>query len=78
MSVTLNHDPAYHESSLAGIDESSFIAHGGPINESMTSAKELALQNTCLILGRVLDNCILGGRRDYKRLVPFVNTIGNT
>ncbi|GKA17859.1 furry homolog-like protein [Tanacetum coccineum] len=78
MCVTLNHDPAYYESSLAGIDESSFIAHGGPINESMTSAKELALQNTRLILGQVLDNCVLGRRRDYKRLVPFVNTIGNT
>ncbi|KAI3721956.1 hypothetical protein L2E82_32976 [Cichorium intybus] len=74
-----SHDPAYLESSLGGLDESSFMAHGaqaGP-NESGVSAKELALQNTRLILGRVLDNCVLGRKRDYKRLVPFVNTIGN-
>ncbi|XP_047335140.1 protein furry homolog-like [Impatiens glandulifera] len=41
------------------------------------SAREQALQNTRLILGRVLDNCALGRRRDYRRLVPFVTTIGN-
>ncbi|KAL4581927.1 hypothetical protein LXL04_006461 [Taraxacum kok-saghyz] len=45
--------------------------------ESGIPARELALQNTRLILGRVLDNCALGRRRDYKRLVPFVTTTGN-
>ncbi|KAL7135618.1 hypothetical protein ABFS83_11G109900 [Erythranthe nasuta] len=46
-------------------------------NESGISPKELALQNTRLMLGRVLDGCALGRRRDYRRLVPFVTTIGN-
>ncbi|XP_042060292.1 protein furry homolog-like [Salvia splendens] len=45
--------------------------------ESSTSQKELTLQNTRLMLGRVLDSCALGRRRDYRRLVPFVTTIGN-
>ncbi|KAK6152651.1 hypothetical protein DH2020_012290 [Rehmannia glutinosa] len=45
--------------------------------ESGISPKELALQNTRLMLGRVLDCCALGRRRDYRRLVPFVTTIGN-
>ncbi|XP_073157225.1 uncharacterized protein [Henckelia pumila] len=45
--------------------------------ESGISPKELALQNTRSMLGRVLDNCALGRRRDYRRLVPFVTTIGN-
>ncbi|KZV24999.1 protein furry-like [Dorcoceras hygrometricum] len=45
--------------------------------ESGISPKELALQNTRSMLGRVLDNCVLGRRRDYRRLVPFVTTIGN-
>ncbi|XP_057768557.1 uncharacterized protein LOC130988663 isoform X2 [Salvia miltiorrhiza] len=45
--------------------------------ESGVSPKELALQNTRLMLGRVLDSCALGRRRDYRRLVPFVTTIGN-
>ncbi|XP_051117296.1 uncharacterized protein LOC127242007 isoform X1 [Andrographis paniculata] len=51
----------------------------GPANpvESGASQKEVALQNTRLMLGRVLDNCVLGRRRDYRRLVPFVTTIGN-
>ncbi|KAL4577336.1 hypothetical protein LXL04_013444 [Taraxacum kok-saghyz] len=60
-----------YESSL---DESMTMAQ---IPESGVSVKELALQNTRLILGRVLDNCVLGRKRDYKRLVPFVNTISN-
>ncbi|CAI9109932.1 OLC1v1009874C2 [Oldenlandia corymbosa var. corymbosa] len=46
-------------------------------NESGLSARELALQNTRLMLGRVLDGCALGRRRDYRRLVPFVTSIGN-
>ncbi|KAK1432958.1 hypothetical protein QVD17_09861 [Tagetes erecta] len=47
------------------------------LSETGVSPRELALQNTRLILGRVLDNCALGRRRDYKRLVPFVTTSGN-
>jgi len=51
-------------------------AQGGA-TESAMSARETALQNTRLILGRVLDSCALGRKRDYRRLVPFVTTIGN-
>ncbi|GMY12807.1 protein furry homolog-like [Fagus crenata] len=51
-------------------------AQGGS-TESGMSPREVALQNTRLILWRVLDSCALGRRRDYKRLVPFVNNIGN-
>ncbi|KAI7744187.1 hypothetical protein M8C21_020805 [Ambrosia artemisiifolia] len=75
MTASAKHDPALYESNLGGVDKSAFINHGGP---SCVTAKELALRNTRLILGRVLDNCVLGRRRDHKRLVPFVNTIGNT
>ncbi|KAM7268070.1 hypothetical protein ACFE04_010236 [Oxalis oulophora] len=49
----------------------------GSSNDTGMSPRDLALQNTQLILGRVLENCALGKRREYKRLVPFVNTIGN-
>ncbi|XP_042970437.1 uncharacterized protein LOC122302991 isoform X1 [Carya illinoinensis] len=49
----------------------------GSSTESGTSPREVALQNTRLILGRVLDSCALGRRRDYRKLVPFVTTIGN-
>ncbi|XP_052197088.1 uncharacterized protein LOC127804284 isoform X2 [Diospyros lotus] len=58
---------------------SGFGAHNtqGGATESGISARELALQNTRLILGRILDSCGLGRRRDYRRLVPFVTTIGN-
>lgn len=35
---------------------------------------DVALQNTRLILGRVLDNCALG-RGDYRRLVRFVTLV---
>ncbi|XP_047316746.1 protein furry homolog-like isoform X2 [Impatiens glandulifera] len=51
--------------------------HSSSIYESSSSMREQALTNTRLILGRVLDNCALGRRRDYRRLVPFVTTIGN-
>lgn len=44
--------------------------------ESGISPRELALKNTRLMLGRVLDSCALGKRRDYRRLVPFVTGIG--
>lgn len=49
----------------------------GGLTEPGVSPREVALQNTRLILGRVLDSCPLGRRRDYKRLVPFVTSIGN-
>nr|XP_027074978.1 protein furry homolog-like isoform X2 [Coffea arabica] len=45
--------------------------------ESGLPPRELALQNTRLMLGRVLDGCALGRRRDYRRLVPFVTSTGN-
>ncbi|XP_076925725.1 uncharacterized protein LOC143588657 [Bidens hawaiensis] len=73
--------------------QSSFKARSGPLQQAMglgsmmaaqpspsetgVSPRELALQNTRLILGRVLDSCALGRRRDYKRFVPFVTTSGN-
>ncbi|CAL5372703.1 unnamed protein product [Camellia sinensis] len=60
----------------SGFGPGSATVHGGA-TESGMSARELALQNTRLILGRVLDSCALGRRRDYRRLVPFVTTIGN-
>uniref|UniRef100_A0A2P2JFV4 Uncharacterized protein MANES_01G104900 n=2 Tax=Rhizophora mucronata TaxID=61149 RepID=A0A2P2JFV4_RHIMU len=50
-------------------------AQGG--TDSGILPREVALQNTRVILGRVLDNCALGRRRDYRRLVPFVTSIGN-
>ncbi|KAL9424739.1 hypothetical protein AB3S75_031792 [Citrus x aurantiifolia] len=49
----------------------------GNLTESGLSPRDVALQNTRLMLGRVLDNCALGKRRDYRRLVPFVSTIGH-
>ncbi|KAL7221486.1 hypothetical protein ACSBR1_023443 [Camellia fascicularis] len=52
------------------------LAGQGGATESGMSAREKALQNPQLILGRVLDSCALGRRRDYRRLVPFVTTIG--
>ncbi|KAK7381187.1 hypothetical protein VNO78_33717 [Psophocarpus tetragonolobus] len=45
--------------------------------ESGMSPREVALQNTRLILGRVLDRSALGKRKDQKKLVPFVANIGN-
>nr|MCH1933117.1 hypothetical protein [Shewanella shenzhenensis] len=36
----------------------------------------LGLQLTRLLLGRVLDTCALGRKRDHKRLVPLVANIG--
>ncbi|KAH7669286.1 Cell morphogenesis protein C-terminal [Dioscorea alata] len=50
---------------------------GATAPEGGLSQREVSLQNTRLILGRVLDTCALGRRRDYKRLVPFVANIGN-
>ncbi|XP_020234237.1 uncharacterized protein LOC109814268 [Cajanus cajan] len=45
--------------------------------ESGMSPREVALQNTRLILSRVLDRSALGKRKDQKKLVPFVANIGN-
>ncbi|OWM64475.1 hypothetical protein CDL15_Pgr020442 [Punica granatum] len=52
-------------------------ASQGGANDSGLAPREVALRNTRLILGRVLDSCALGRRRDYRRLVPFVTTISN-
>ncbi|KAK4486183.1 hypothetical protein RD792_008852 [Penstemon davidsonii] len=42
--------------------------------ESGISPKELALQNTRLMLGRIRDSCALGRRRDYRRVDKNYNT----
>ncbi|XP_027924280.1 protein furry homolog isoform X2 [Vigna unguiculata] len=57
---------------------SSAFTHGqfGSTESGMTP-REVALQNTRLILGRVLDRSALGKRKDQKKLVPFVPNIGN-
>ncbi|CAK9134058.1 unnamed protein product [Ilex paraguariensis] len=60
-----------------GFGTDSTPAAQGGATESGISPRDLALQNTRLILGRVLDSCALGRRRDYRRLVPFVTSIGN-
>ncbi|XP_062220848.1 uncharacterized protein LOC133920168 isoform X2 [Phragmites australis] len=49
---------------------------GGSAADSGLVARDVALQNTRLLLGRVLDTCALGRKRDHKRLVPFVANIG--
>ncbi|KAI3905077.1 hypothetical protein MKX01_017323 [Papaver californicum] len=46
-------------------------ASGSATETSGLSQKDLALQNTRLILERVLDTCALGRRREYRRLVPL-------
>ncbi|GKU97457.1 hypothetical protein SLEP1_g10601 [Rubroshorea leprosula] len=61
----------------AGFGVTPTSALQGGSTESGMPPKEVALQNTQVILGRVLDNCALGRRKDYKRLVPFVTTIGH-
>ncbi|CAJ1947246.1 unnamed protein product [Sphenostylis stenocarpa] len=48
----------------------------GATDSGMTP-REVALQNTRLILGRVLDRSALGKRKDQKKLVPFVPNIVN-
>ncbi|XP_022844760.1 cell morphogenesis protein PAG1-like isoform X2 [Olea europaea var. sylvestris] len=60
-----------------GYGAASTLAVQANVNESNISPRELALQNSRLMLGRVLDSCALGRRRDYRRLVPFVTTAGN-
>lgn len=53
------------------------MASQGGSTEPGLPPREVALRNTRLILGRVLDKCALGRRRDYRRLVPFVANFGN-
>ncbi|THU63128.1 hypothetical protein C4D60_Mb01t12460 [Musa balbisiana] len=48
----------------------------GSTTDGGLSAREVARQNTRLLLGRVLDTCALGKKRDFKRLVPFVASFG--
>ncbi|KAI4346754.1 hypothetical protein L6164_007624 [Bauhinia variegata] len=64
----------YNMGSVFGVPPTS--GQGGPTDSGM-SPKEVALQNTRLILARVLSNCALGKRKDYRKLVPFVANIGN-
>ncbi|KAK1274267.1 hypothetical protein QJS04_geneDACA009878 [Acorus gramineus] len=62
----------------SGASSTQIVAQGGVAAvDGGLNAREVALQNTKLILGRVLDTCALGRRRDYKRFVPFVANIGN-
>lgn len=61
----------------SGFGAGSTAAAQGAATEVGMSPRDMALQNTRLMLGRVLDNCALGKRRDYKRLVPFVSPIGH-
>uniref|UniRef100_A0A0D3FCF7 Cell morphogenesis protein N-terminal domain-containing protein n=1 Tax=Oryza barthii TaxID=65489 RepID=A0A0D3FCF7_9ORYZ len=49
---------------------------GGSAADTGVATRDVALQNTRLLLGRVLDTCALGRKRDHKRLVPFVANIG--
>jgi hypothetical protein len=70
------------------LPQSSFKARSGPLQYgagslmaqggggSAADSGLVALQNTRLLLGRVLDTCALGRKRDHKRLVPFVANIG--
>ncbi|GJM87520.1 hypothetical protein PR202_ga03484 [Eleusine coracana subsp. coracana] len=61
----------------AGSGLGSLMAQGGgSAADSGLVARDVALQNTRLLLGRVLDTCALGRKRDHKRLVPFVANIG--
>ncbi|XP_077229196.1 ARM repeat superfamily protein isoform X2 [Tasmannia lanceolata] len=60
-----------------GTGSAALAMQGGSVTEGGLSQREVALQNTRLILGRVLDKCALGRRRDYRRLVPFVVNAGN-
>ncbi|XP_022735431.1 uncharacterized protein LOC111288700 isoform X2 [Durio zibethinus] len=62
---------------VSGFGVSSTSVPQAVSTESVMTPREVALQNTRLILGRVLDSCALGRRREYRRLVPFVTTIGN-
>ncbi|KAJ3672293.1 hypothetical protein LUZ60_007014 [Juncus effusus] len=47
------------------------LGKGGGLESGLVT-HEVCLQNTRLLLGRVLDTCALGRKRDHKRLVPFV------
>ena len=49
----------------------------GALESGFVSSREIALQNTRVILERILENCELGRKKDYKRLVPFVPNMGS-
>ncbi|KAK4740478.1 hypothetical protein SAY87_032410 [Trapa incisa] len=61
----------------AGFMVGSTSASQGVANDSGLAPCEVALRNTRSVLGRVLESCPLGQRRDYRCLVPFVTSIGN-
>lgn len=61
---------------MMGMGSVSALGQGGS-TESGMSPREVALQNTRLFLGRVLDRSAIGKRKDHKKLVPFVANIGN-
>ena len=46
-----------------------------PVDTGLVT-RDVALQHTRLLLGRVLAPCALGRKRDHKRLVPLVANIG--
>ncbi|CAH9084345.1 unnamed protein product [Cuscuta europaea] len=52
------------------------MGQGNNASESGLTPRDIALKNTRLMLGKVLDSCPLGRRRDYRRLVPFVTSTG--
>ncbi|KAL9273877.1 Cell morphogenesis protein PAG1-like protein [Drosera capensis] len=61
----------------SGFMTGSMTAAQGSTPDTGVNPREVALQNTRLILGRVLDSSAFGRKRDHKRLVPFVSNIGN-
>ncbi|XP_015689288.1 uncharacterized protein LOC102706919 [Oryza brachyantha] len=62
----------------AGSGFGTLVGQGGgsAADTGGVATRDVALQNTRLLLGRVLDTCALGRKRDHKRLVPFVANIG--
>ncbi|CAH9102139.1 unnamed protein product [Cuscuta epithymum] len=52
------------------------MGQGNNASESGLTPRDIALKNTRSMLGKVLDSCPLGRRRDYRRLVPFVTSTG--
>jgi hypothetical protein len=70
--------PLQYAAAGSGFGPMMMATQGGvssPVDSGVV-ARDMALQNTRLLLGRVLDTCALGRKRDHKRLVPFVANIG--
>jgi hypothetical protein len=70
--------PLQYAAAGSGFGPMMMATQGGgstPVDSGVV-ARDVALQNTRLLLGRVLDTCALGRKRDHKRLVPFVANIG--